>query len=259
MRALGVAEYIDPMFRSLLAGAMSLAPARALRAAWVRAGAAVPAHCAVCAAWPAHPVCEACVQRFAQPLPRCRRCALRVAPGVEVCGGCLHTPPPLDACHAAVAYGYPWAACIADFKFRGDAGWARPLALLLRSTPWVEPALEAADMVLPMPLSAQRLRERGFNQAALLAHQLAPGRCDTALLLRLRHTARQVGLDRAARLRSLRGAFAVDPLRAPALAGRRVVLVDDVMTTGASLHAAAAVLRQAGAARVTGLVVARTD
>ncbi|XAH26170.1 ComF family protein [Xylophilus sp. GW821-FHT01B05] len=238
---------------------MSLAPARVARAAWARAGAAVPGHCAVCAAWPARPVCDACVQRFAQPVPRCNRCALRVAPGVAVCGGCLRTPPPLDACHAAVAYGYPWAACIAEFKFRGEAGWAHTLALLLRSTPWVEPALEAADLVLPMPLSRERLRERGFNQAALLAHRLAPRQCDASLLLRPRHTARQVGLDRAARLRSLRGAFAVDPLRVPALAGRRVVLVDDVMTTGASLYAAAAVLRQAGAAHVTGVVVARTD
>lgn len=218
----------------------------------------LPSQCAVCHAWPARRVCDGCAARFAQPRARCTRCALPVPEGVSVCGACLRDPPALDACFAAVDYGYPWAGAIAEFKFRGDPGWAAALATLLRSTPWVEPALEAADRVLPVPLSRERLQERGFNQAALLARHLASSKVDATLLLRLRATEAQSGLPRSQRLRNLRGAFAVEPTRAAALQGRRVVLVDDVMTTGATLNAATHALRQAGAAHITALVVART-
>lgn len=218
----------------------------------------VPSQCAICRAWPAQRICTGCVARFAQPRARCLRCALPVPAGVRTCGACLRTPPLLDACHAAVDYGYPWAGVIADFKFRGDPGWAAALAGLLRATPGVEPALENADRVLPVPLSRTRLRERGFNQAALLAQQLAAHKTDKHLLLRLRDTQAQSSLPRHARLRNLQAAFAVEPLRAAGLAGQRVVLIDDVLTTGATLDAAAQALRTAGAAHITALVLART-
>ncbi|MDP3761552.1 MAG: ComF family protein [Ramlibacter sp.] len=221
--------------------------------------AAVPGQCAVCRAWPAHPVCEACVARFAQPRPRCRRCALPVAQGVAECGRCLAAPPPLDACHAALSYEYPWSALVTQYKFGGQAGWAATFATLMRSAPWVEPALEDADLVLPMPLSGERLAERGFNQALVLARALVPRKTEPGLLLRVRHTRAQSELDLKARLRNVQGAFAVEPLRHSAIRGKRVALVDDVMTSGASLFAAAQALREAGAARVTGLVLARTD
>lgn len=148
---------------------------------------------------------------------------------------------------------------MAEFKFRSDPGWAASLAALLRSTPWAEPALDAAQRVLPVPLSRQRLQERGFNQALLLAQHLAPHKTDGTLLLRLHDTATQRGLPRAQRLRNLRGAFAVEPLRATQVQGQHIVLVDDVMTTGATLEAAAQALLQAGAGSVTGLVLARTE
>lgn len=221
--------------------------------------AAVPGQCAVCRAWPAEPVCEACVARFAQPQARCRRCALPVAPGVAECGRCLQSPPPLDACHAALSYEYPWSSLIGQYKFGGQAAWARSFATLMRSTPWVEPALDQCDCVLPVPLSGQRLAERGFNQALLLARALAPLKTDAGLLLRVRHTTAQTELDLKSRLKNVQGAFAVEPLRVERLRGRKVVLVDDVMTSGASLFAAAQALRQAGAAHITGLVLARTD
>lgn len=239
----GCGEYIEPMFRELFA----------------RTWDALPAQCAVCRRWPARALCDACVGRFAQPVPRCATCALPVPAGVMHCGACLRAPPPLDSCIAAVGWGFPWSAAIASYKFAGQPGWARAWATLLRSAPWAEPALEAADCVVPMPLSAQRLRERGFNQALEIARRLAPTRTDAHTLLRIRDTAPQRLLDRAGRLRNVRGAFAVEPSRAGRIKGRHVLLVDDVMTSGASLHAAALALRQAGAVRVSALVLARTD
>jgi ComF family protein len=218
----------------------------------------VPARCAICHAWPSRVVCNACVTRFAQPVPRCATCALPVPEGITRCGVCLREPPPLDACLAAVHYDWPWSDCVTQFKFGHQPGWATELATVMRSAPWVEPALEQADRVLPMPLARERLAERGYNQALLLARRLAPRKTDATLLLRTRHTTAQSDLTRAERLRNVRGAFAVEPMRAHELRDRRVVLVDDVMTTGASLHAAATALRQAGAAHITALVLART-
>ena len=221
--------------------------------------AAAPGQCAVCHAWPAQPVCEACVVRFAQPRPRCFTCALPVPQGVNHCGRCLREPPPLDRCLTAVSYSYPWSGLVTQFKFHGLPGWAGPLAMLMRSAPWVEAALEEADPVLPMPLSRDRLAERGFNQALELSRALAPGKVRSDLLLRVRHTAAQAELGLAARLRNVKGAFAVEPLLAGQVHGRNIVLVDDVMTSGASLFAAATALRQSGAARITAIVLARTD
>ncbi len=175
------------------------------------------------------------------------------------CGQCLKSPPPLDACVAAVAYAYPWSALITSFKFNSNPGWAATFAMLLRSTPWAEPALESADLVLPMPLSRHRLQRRGFNQALLLARALKSEKTDARVLLRIKDTPAQSSLNRGERLASVKDAFAVDPLLTQRLKGRRVVLVDDVMTSGASLYAAASVLRAAGAAHITGMVVARTE
>lgn len=124
--------------------------------------------------------------------------------------------------------------------------------------------LTAGDCVVPLPLSAERLRFRGYNQSWLIARALvsqsaSAAPADAALLLRIRHTAPQLNLSLAARQRNVAGAFAVDPLHAGRVRQRHVVLVDDVMTSGASLKAAAVVLREAGAHRVTALVFARTE
>ncbi len=229
-----------------------------IRSGWI------PSVCNVCHAWPSQPVCEACVTRFAQLRPRCERCALPAPQGVVLCGDCLVNPPPLDACFAAVAYRYPWSDLVVRFKFRDHPSQAKPLAQLMRSMPFIEPALEQAQVIVPMPLYPQRLRERGYNQAWELARWLAPSapnrqKLKSNLLLRITDTPAQAGLNREERLSNLRHAFAVDPLRANQLQGQRVVLVDDVMTSGASLHAAALALRAAGASYITGLVFARTE
>jgi ComF family protein len=181
-----------------------------------------------------------------------------VPTGVGQCGACIKAAPPLDACLAAVTYAYPWSDLIVGYKFHNQAGLCKAFALLLLSTPWVEPALDAADAVVPMPLARARLQTRGFNQALLLAKQLAPDKTDARLLLRIMDAPPQTSLLREERLDSLKDAFAVDPLLVAKIKGARVVLVDDVMTSGASLYAAARTLREAGAAHITGLVIART-
>ncbi len=168
-------------------------------------------------------------------------------------------PPPLDACLAAVPYAYPWSTLVADFKFHQRPGWAASFAALLRAAPWVEPALDSADLLLPMPLSKERLRERGYNQAHVLACALDTPKVAHGVLLRVRDTAPQRTLPRSARLKAVQDAFAVDPLQSHRVKNKRVVLLDDVMTSGASLHAAALVLRSAGAAHITALVLARTE
>lgn len=234
----------------------------------------VASQCAVCRSWPARQVCQPCEARFAPRQDRCARCALalpadlslglRSGPGL--CAACARRPPPLDGTLAAVPYAYPWSTLITRYKFGEQHGWAGFFAALLLKTPGVPQAfdsLSAQDWVLPVPLSAQRLQTRGFNQAWELAGALArqsrtTGRADARLLLRVKHTRPQSQLKREARLANVKGAFQVDPLRVAELQGRRVLLVDDVMTSGASLFTAAQALRDAGAAQVTAVVLART-
>jgi ComF family protein len=216
-----------------------------------------PSVCHVCHAWPCAALCTLCIERFAQPTRRCPTCALTLTQ--PVCSHCAQQPNPLDACVAAVSYTFPWSDCIAQFKFQADPGLGRALADVMRHAPWVEPAIEQAQQVFAMPLSAARLQERGFNQAYELARHLAPRKADAHTLRRSGDAPHQVGASREDRLRHVDGMFWVDPQRVPAVRGQRVVLIDDVMTTGASLYEAARTLRTAGAAHITGLVFARTE
>lgn len=128
----------------------------------------------------------------------------------------------------------------------------------MKSAPFAEDALAHADVLIPIPLSQQRLSERGFNQSVLLAHHLSRAKTQAHTLLRMKHTAAQSSLKRSDRLTNLAGAFAVAPLLAWQLRGKHVLLIDDVATSGATLNLAARVLKQAGAAKVGALVMAKT-
>jgi len=184
------------------------------------------------------------------PAARCEVCALPLTSG-QRCGPCLAHPPAYDAVSVPFAYAFPVDALIQAYKYGGDLALAPVLAATLA------PALDGVDALVPMPLSAARLRERGFNQAHELARHLG---CRFGLpviadgVRRISDTAPQAALPWKARARNVKGAFVCDA----DLRGRHVAIVDDVMTTGATLAELAGNLKSAGAARVSGWVIART-
>jgi ComF family protein len=193
--------------------------------------------------------CDADLPRLETRL--CPRCALR-SPGGAVCGRCLAQPPRYDATVAALAYAFPADVLIQALKFRGELALAPLLAAMLAER---IPAGEKIDLVLPVPLAPARLRERGYNQSAEIARRLhARAPLELFLCERSRDTAAQAALPWRERKRNVRGAFHC----ARAIRGGTVAVVDDVMTTGATLDEMAAALKQAGAARVVNWVVART-
>jgi len=249
-----MAKYIEAMLR----------PALSSLFAHARVSLAAPSQCEVCRQWcreSRSALCADCVARFAAPVPRCGRCGLRMGLATTACGTCLRTPPPFEHTVCVADYSFPWDRLIADFKFEGRAELAGMLAARLHAA-WLQAASPPASLVLPVPLSADRLAERGYNQAWELARHVAAmsgSRARADLLLRPWDTAHQADLNRAARQQNLRTAFMVDPRRRSMLAGQRVALVDDVMTTGATAREAAAVLLRAGAAAVDVWVVARTE
>lgn len=225
---------------------------------------ALPGVCVVCRDWDARGLCDDCLQRFAPTRPRCAACASATPQQVPRCGRCLGLASAFDRCIAGADYAAPWDRLIAAFKFHRRAELAAALA------PVIERAVRAAwrddaaaprpTLLLPVPLSGERLRERGYNQAWELARRL--GRrlhidASPALLQRGRDTAHQIGMTRREREHNLRDAFWV-ARSVSSLHGQRVALVDDVLTTGATAHAAALALRRAGAAGVEVWVVART-
>lgn len=220
----------------------------------------LPSLCAVCHGWGGERVCAACVARFATAQPRCERCALGVPPGVAICGACLANPPPFERALAAVDYAFPWDGLITRFKFHAALDMVPALAQRLVDAAQ-KSEMPVPTLMLPVPLSVERLRERGCNQAWELVKQLGRHlrcRTDAALLLRVRDTPHQLARPLDERAANVRAAFAVEPRRVAELRGQTVTLVDDVMTTGATAGEISRVMLQAGAARVHVWVVART-
>ena len=220
----------------------------------------LPSQCEVCRGWTTDALCAACVSRFAAPRPRCARCGLALGLAAPACGECLRDPPPFEHTVCVADYGFPWDRLITGYKFHGRVELAGAFAALMSSAVRASSA-PLPQRVLPVPLAPARLAERGYNHAWELARRIAadlrlPAQAD--LLQRPITTEQQTGLGRAARQRNLRSAFMVDPGRRQMLAGQRVALVDDVLTTGATARASAAILLRAGAAAVDVWVFART-
>jgi ComF family protein len=208
-------------------------------------------------------LCAACWSslRFIQP-PLCRSCGLplpHAVVGEPLCGGCAMAPPPYDRARAALAYDDASRDLILAFKHR------ERLAGVGAFTSWLHAAgvelLATADIVAPVPLHRWRLLWRGYNQAAVLALKLALrcGRpCVPDLLVRRRATASQQGLGADARQRNVTAAaFEIARRHRARVEGARIVLVDDVLTTGATVGACATTLRRAGATQLDVLCLAR--
>ncbi|MBM7062257.1 ComF family protein [Pseudomonas sp. UL073] len=207
------------------------------------------------------PLCHACELELPWLGAQCRQCAVPLVVEDQVCGACLRRPPSFSRVIAPWRYEFPLDSLITRFKHQ--AKW--PLGHLLAAR-CAEHLLQAyaqglprPDLLLPVPLATRRLRQRGFNQAALLARWLSAALqlpLDEDALRRCRDTPAQQDLDAAARRRNLREAFALAP--GVALAGRHVAVVDDVVTTGATAEALARLLRRAGAAEIDLYCLART-
>lgn len=213
-----------------------------------------PPRCAACGeACRDQPFCPACAGALEPVPPGCGRCGL---PGPDpTCGACLAVPPAFDAVRAAGLYGGPLADAVCALKYGGRPAVSRPLGgWLARQLP-----LPGGAVIVPVPLGRARRLARGYDQAALLAGHLARAagaRRLSLALRRVRDTPPQVGRTRAARARNVAGAFRADPRL---VAGLDVVLVDDVVTTGATAHAAAAALKAAGARSVRVVALARAE
>jgi ComF family protein len=205
--------------------------------------------------------CVACWARLDfLTAPLCACCGLPFAYAAAdgaLCGACLADPPAFDRARAAVRYDDASSGLVLALKYADRTQLARPMARLMARA---VPAADSSLVVVPVPLHPRRLRQRLFNQAVLLARPLARHWRATLLpdaLERRRDTPPTRGLSRAARLRNVAGAIALSPRAAGRLAGRDVLLVDDVMTTGATVDACARQLRRAGARNIDVVTFAR--
>ena len=223
-----------------------------------------PPRCVIChrlGAW----LCAACMQEveLIHP-PVCRRCGLPLSsPGADpgswrVCTRCRNAPLILDAQRACAYHGDPLRQAIHEFKYRDLRSLMVPLGRLMAER-WaaLAPQLDF-DAVVPVPLHARRQRQRGYNQSALLAQELG-NRLQKpvvqGVLVRIRATVPQVGLNPVERQNNVQGAFRC---KSSALSGMRVLLIDDVYTTGSTLESACLALREVGVTSVQAYTLART-
>ena len=215
----------------------------------------LPVPCVFCGAADRHAgVCDGCHADLpGLAIARCPVCGI-ATPGAQVCGACLHSPPAFTHTVAAADYAFPLDAAVVRLKYGRDLALVHALGVVLRD------ALRDAprpDVVIPMPLSDARLRARGFNQAGELARVVADALQLTLLpaaAARIRDAPPQASLPLSGRAQNVRGVFACTR----DLEGLDVAVIDDVMTTGATLDALASELRRAGARKVSCWVLART-
>jgi ComF family protein len=207
------------------------------------------------------PICMACETELPWLGDHCQTCALPLPGTGLTCGQCLKQPPAFERVAAPWAYSFPLDTLITRFKHSAKWPFGRLLADLLAQylQHRFDEDLNRPDALVPVPLATKRLRQRGFNQAAMLARWLGGHLdipCDETLLLRTQDTSAQQDLNAEARKKNLRNAFALTP--GAQIKGRHLALVDDVLTTGATAQALARLLMDAGAARVDVYCLART-
>jgi ComF family protein len=199
-------------------------------------------------------LCQPCLDDMPWlPDARCAQCGLPCTD--KVCGHCLSDPPYFDACYGVFSYQFPVNALLQDYKYGSQLHWARTFALLLKT----RVSLTEVDSVIAMPMHPQRLKERGFNQALEIARVLCEEqkqKLDIDSVQRQKNRPAQVTLAWQARLKNIKGVFKLQSTAR--ITGQRIAILDDVMTTGASLNELAKTLKQAGASHVECWIVART-
>jgi len=206
-------------------------------------------------------VCRPCREAIPAIIrPYCPVCGVPFhgAGNDHACGACLKEPPSFDAARAAIVHAGPGRNLIHAFKYNGKTHLRRPLGLLAVEQLTGFIAERGPDLVVPVPLHPRRLAERGYNQAVLLGELLAREWHIPLLrrgMRRIRWTEPQISLTADQRRANVRGAFAVAGVSA--VSGRRVLLVDDVFTTGSTVEECAKVLKRAGAAEVLVVTVSR--
>lgn len=217
--------------------------------------------CAACAVPLPHPtrgcVCATCWQQIVLTTPPlCTRCGTHLAgpAATTLCAACLRTDSPIAQARAIGPYGGALRDIVHALKYDARRSLARPLGALMRNAG--APLLEVSAAAVPVPLHPRRERTRGFNQAADLARHLQLP--VVSALVRVRPTDTQTALPALQRHANVAGAFRATR-HAATLAGRSVILVDDVRTTGATLDACAAVLADAGVREVFALTAARVE
>lgn len=217
-----------------------------------------PPTCVLCES-PGHKdldLCQACAEGMPHVENACARCALPVqSPGVTLCGACQRNPPAFDAAIALYRYHAPADYLIHQLKFHGRLVHARSLGCLFAAHVLSQSG-ELPDCIVPVPLHTRRLRSRGYNQALELARHI--GRrlqvpVDHRAVRRVRHTDPQMELPAKLRRKNVRGAFQV----AAGFEARNVAILDDVVTTGATVNELARVLKKSGAQRVEVWSIAR--
>jgi len=218
----------------------------------------LPPHCLLCdqRSDGVGDLCSGCRADLQRNRICCPRCALPLQTPAPLCGECLQSEPPFAAAFAPFVYAHPFDLLVTKLKFGRSLAAGRVLAGLWLAASNELPALP--QMLVPVPLHPDRLRERGYNQALELARPLArvlrvPLKAN--LLERTRATPAQTNLDAKTRRRNMRGAFTINATGLPPAA--HVALIDDVMTTGATLRECARVLKRAGVARVDVWALAR--
>lgn len=223
-----------------------------------------PPRCALCrtAVDAAHSVCAECFATLHfVTTPQCRCCGLpfsHAPAGDLLCGACAATPPPYDCARAALLYDDASRPLITQLKYGDQPQLALLLARWMRLAGHT--ALEGAEVIIPVPLHWRRMLARRYNQSLMLARDLATLTqlpVQPTWLVRRKATTPQVGLSRAQRRRNVAKAFVVPELYRSTVRGKRLLLVDDVMTSGATLEACTHALREAGAAEIRVLTLAR--
>jgi ComF family protein len=215
----------------------------------------LPAHCLLCnqPGMSDIDLCEACWRELPRNLLACVFCALPLSAAAPACAACLKKEPPFRRTLAPMQYQVPISTLVPRFKFHQDLAAGHLLAeLFCRNMP----NFERPDALVPVPLHLSRLRKRGFDQALELAKMIAKRKSiplRTDLLFRSRNTAAQSYLDASQRRKNLRNAFVASKQAMPA----HIALIDDVMTTGATVKECATILLKAGVKRVDIWVMAR--